>query len=320
MNAANAKLEKITHLLKELQKELKSFPQYEKDLTEVYRSTNKQLTDIQHIIQNVDLTPYESIKIVAHTREVRLERQEANDLQEIIAPLQAGFSELLPVLNKNINLVNRQLNYAERDKAYTFRSDEAYQLLTDVVPDFQGRSTVPLHAPGTFVPMNEKPAIAVQRPVIQPAVELPIPAAPPEPNKPLPVKEALPEMPEIAEIAPLGIVTEHPPEPAPKVHVFKSPTAFDKVAALNTSSTCSIIRNRSEWLLYSGGKVIGKVIDLVNLMDKVFDREWDVISTNEQSRHLLLWELKQLKRSEPEKERVGKYETVLRKLDKSKGL
>lgn len=309
METATTQLEKISQLIVDLKKEITAFPRYERELNHNLLLKNKESTDIVHIIENIELAPYEAIKVTERLHEVRKERRKIKQHLTAITPLQQELSALLPILNQKLDVCKRQETYHQRDTAYQFRTVEGYQLLKDIVEQHEGRSNVPLTSPDHFVPMNPKfnPPVkeTVEKtiePVLSPVVE-PISEPLLEPvNEPAPTTDGEPEGDTVMESAVKRIFIPL----RPKKSYNQPDIAFD------INDPCKIVLNNHQWFIHSGSNVLCKEKDLRLVVDKVFELGLEHVGTNDQSRHVLIWNLKELKRKNPSRGYVERCNQLIK--------
>lgn len=279
MKTAMNRLENIVTLIQDLQHEINAFPRYEKELNHELLLKNKEATDIIHIIENIDLAPYEAIRVSERLHTVRKERRELKEQLTAITPLQSELMALLPLLKQKLQLCERQETYHQRNTAYQFRTVEGYRLLTEIVPAYQERSHVLLNSPDNFIPMNPKSPAPITAPARLPQVSAPA-------------------------VKPVGA-------PVLSTKSYNQPDI-----AVEVNAPCKIVLNRHHWFIHSGSNVLCKETDLAQLVDKLFEWGLEHAGTNDQSRHVLAWNLKELKRKEIDRTKIDRYNHLLKNINK----
>lgn len=176
------KIERIQYLMEELQKELESLPEYEKELNANLSELDRETQDILHIIENIELSNVESKKLIARTQELREERRESKKSLYLVTPIKNATIQLSNMLAIKIKDVANIKKHNTPGDSYTFRTKKGFELMEKVISDFESRSRWNVSAPNGYVkdeivevPVSKKTVVSVvptanTAPTIQPIV------------------------------------------------------------------------------------------------------------------------------------------------------
>ncbi|WP_442637691.1 hypothetical protein [Rossellomorea marisflavi] len=136
------KVERIKELMVELKNELLTLPSEIENAKKTISECDKVAQDIEHIIESCTLSGSESARLVSHFHTIRKERRQAKDVVAFSANHMKELSKIKQTITNLANVFTKKAS-----SKYQIKTQKGFELLNDIVSNYQLRSSVPMVAP-----------------------------------------------------------------------------------------------------------------------------------------------------------------------------
>lgn len=143
MSKGIQKIERIQELMKELKQEILSLEKERQTASETQSMLDREAQDLEHIIENYNLSGSESARLVSRYHTLRTERREAKNVDCFILGNVKALVSVLPIFNKAMNSWER---ITGKD-TYQMKTEMGQQLLETVVKNYETRSSFTMTPP-----------------------------------------------------------------------------------------------------------------------------------------------------------------------------
>lgn len=136
------KVERIKELMVELKNELLTLPREIENAKKTISDCDKVAQDIEHIIEGCTLSGSESARLVSHFHTIRKERRQAKDVIEFSANHMKQLNEIKQTVYNLASVFSKNTS-----RKYQIKTHKGFELLNDIVNNYQLRSDVTMVAP-----------------------------------------------------------------------------------------------------------------------------------------------------------------------------
>lgn len=172
MSKGIQKIERIQELMKELKQEILSLKKEQQTASKARSLLDREAQDLEHIIENYNLSGSESARLVSRFHTLRTERREAKIVDAFIVSNVKNLASVLPILDTAM----KSWKTITGKDTYQMKTEMGQQLLETVVKNYETRSSFTMTPPtksadskGTLTKKNVKP-VAEQKTTVAPKV------------------------------------------------------------------------------------------------------------------------------------------------------